>query len=250
LPLDELLSDGFSRGNLNCASIVFNDGFMSTLEFAYPYLSREGVPFAVFLNKKAVVDNQGWITNMVLNRGEKSYLERVWKHVIANPVEFDTFQKEPITTLLQRGMRMENSELLYDPRFGERKLYADRDDVLFLHRNGVLIGSHAVGHFVLSQCTPEQLRGMVRDNRLFLEELLNARIEHFSIPFGKKEHYNEQVLDLIQEEHKYIYNTNPAAVPPPRSFNPRCISQISFENAELSDVIFYLNRTFIRHIDI
>jgi peptidoglycan/xylan/chitin deacetylase (PgdA/CDA1 family) len=170
--------------------------------------------------------------------------------VLATPIGFETFQKDPVNALLQGGMRIENRELLYDPKFGEKKIYADENDVRFLHANGVLIGSHASSHFVLSQCPLDEVQRLARENRLFLEGLLNTRIEHFSIPFGKKEHYNEQVLDCLQKEYKYIYNSNPDMVPLPGEFNPRCIPQISFANAGLPEAIFYLNRTFVTRVDI
>src|SRR5918911_3244123 len=58
LPLDELLSPELDARRERCASLTFDDGFLSVKETAMPYLSAKGIPFAVFVNRMAVAENR------------------------------------------------------------------------------------------------------------------------------------------------------------------------------------------------
>lgn len=70
LPLDELLSPELDERRGRCASVTFDDGFLSVKETAMPYLSAKGIPFAVFLNRMAVEENR------LFNDSEDARLER------------------------------------------------------------------------------------------------------------------------------------------------------------------------------
>ncbi len=134
-----------------------------------------------------------------------------------------------------------------------RKVYLDREDVKELHRLGVIIGNHSSTHQVLSQCKDEaDLRAEILDNKLYLESVIQDTIRHFSIPYGKKEHYNRQVLDVCyQTGHPFTYTTNPVYFDHfDLNAGQTVLPRISFTRAGKQDLLFCINRPRFKKINI
>jgi len=70
VPLDAILSQKLESRGKSCASITFDDGFLSVKQTAMPYLNARGISFAVFVNRMAMVENR------LLNESEDGKLER------------------------------------------------------------------------------------------------------------------------------------------------------------------------------
>jgi len=165
---------------------------------------------------------------------------------------YDQFKRDTIA-IAMKGMR-------FDPRLrsfiamthNRPRLYMGESEVRALVREGVHIGSHSVDHFVLSRCEPDFMDGQVAENVDYLESLTNRTIDHFALPFGKKEHYSQRVLKcLFEKGHERVYTTNP--IPFRRQDcgeTHAVLPRIGLTNESAKDIAFYINRTFVRKYDL
>ena len=93
----------------------------------------------------------------------------------------------------------------------DRKVFLDEGDVKELAAKGVVIGSHSSTHKDLAECDDASLKEEVLDNKLYIEGLTGAAVRHLALPFGKREHYNERVLNYCYSVgYDYVYTTNPS----------------------------------------
>jgi peptidoglycan/xylan/chitin deacetylase (PgdA/CDA1 family) len=129
------------------------------------------------------------------------------------------------------------------------QLYLDEAGVKELSDNGVTIGSHSATHKVLSQCDDAALREEVLDNKLYIESLTGREVRHLALPFGKREHYNQKVLDYCYAVgHDYVYSTNPSSFE--SSKHGRLIPRVALLNETPEELLFAINRPLLKKIDI
>ena len=84
--------------------------------------------------------------------------------------------------------------------------YITTDDIKILHRSGMTIGSHSKSHTKLTICTIEQVRHELEASKKYLEELLEVKVDHFSIPYGE---HNQQVLFEAKRVYGNVYTSCP-----------------------------------------
>jgi len=254
VPLDALVTDTNLSKKKHYASIVFDDGFFSVAETALKILLAEQIPFAVFVNKAAIEFDQLWVSNLILYKDDETYLQKLFAYLPDSTVSYENFVSNPIYSIYENAKFNENfrETYLYRQKGKKKKTYLDAEDVKCLHNEGVLIGSHSTDHYRLSNCTQTELTTQINENRDFLTNLLKAKIEHFAIPFGKKEHYDKKAIEKIfAAEHKFIYSTN--VIP----FKAREITENNFLfprigilNERPEEIMFYVNRTFLKKYDL
>jgi peptidoglycan/xylan/chitin deacetylase (PgdA/CDA1 family) len=176
---------------------------------------------------------------------------------------FLSVKENAMDYLLQRGIpfavflsyrAIKENYLDYGPEFSslnrrfQQKVYMDEEDIADLASKGVLIGNHTYGHSNLSKCSLSELDHEMALNKRLLEELTGKEIEHLALPFGKREHYNDLVLERCYETgHRYVYSTNPSYF---SSVNGGPVPRIGLTNQSLKELIFLLNRPFIKRVDI
>lgn len=254
IPLDALVTDADLSPNKHYASIVFDDGFFSVAEIAEKILFPESIPFAVFVNKSAIVFDQSFGSSLIIYKNDQIYLKKLFAYLKHSSISFEEFSSNPIAVFNEFEGFDENfrKTYMYQAKRSGKRTYLDGDAVKYLYSQGVLIGSHSTDHYLLNKCTEETLYSQINENREFLEKLLMTRIDHFAIPFGKKEHYDEKVIETIFEfGHKFVYSTNP--VP----FKTEDIKKTHFLfprfgllNDSPEQIMFYLNRTVLKRISI
>ncbi len=65
-----------------------------------------------------------------------------------------------------------------------------------MKRHGILIGSHTVNHFRLSELQPPVAVREIADSKKALEDGLGYPVNHFAYPYGD---LNESVIDMVKE---------------------------------------------------
>lgn len=73
------------------------------------------------------------------------------------------------------------------------------DDLKYLLDQGCEIGSHTVNHTDLGICTYEEAYLEINASKRELEKQLGIKIDHFSLPFGKKQNIKPEFRQLIVE---------------------------------------------------
>ncbi|HWN10318.1 MAG TPA: polysaccharide deacetylase family protein [Pyrinomonadaceae bacterium] len=156
------------------------------------------------------------------------------------------------------SMAVKHNRLFYGPdvpdinRSYDRKVFLDEADIKGLAAKGIDIGSHSSTHKVLAECDQATLKEEILENKLYIESLTNKAVKHFALPFGKKEHYDERVLEECRlAGHEFIYSTNPTFFESSSaSYQRRLIPRIGLTNETPAEVIFMINRPLLKTIDI
>ena len=134
----------------------------------------------------------------------------------------------------------------------ETKVFLDEADVRALVAKGVAIGNHSSTHKVLSDCDPASLSEEVVASKEYIEGLTGTKVTHFALPFGKREHYNQEVLDFCYSAgHEFVYSTNPSyfdVTDPER--NARLIPRVALLDESPEELYFLINRPLLKTIDI
>lgn len=246
IPLEQIVTDKNLDKNKNYAAITFDDGFYSVFKTARSILKEKGIPYAVFLNGSAIMNNQLWFSNIEI--AGKNYEKRI--------LEISQTKlsggEDPISAIYSRGKFNQYFRENYKLEQTVKKIYMDSSDVSVLQQEGVLIGSHSYDHFALAFCDNETARIQIEDNHILLEQLTHQTIRHFAIPFGKKKHYNKNTIAAIKESgHTYIYSANP------NKFNKSDLdsSDFFFPRIGITDqtpkeILFMINRTLFRKYDL
>lgn len=254
IPLDALVTDADLSRTKHYASIIFDDGFFSVAERALKIFAARQLPFAVFVNKSAIVFDQLWVSNLILHKNDQTYLQKLFSCLTNKSISFEDFAANPIWAINEYANFDENFREIYlhSAEGKEKRTYLDAEEIKQLHNDGILIGSHSTDHFRLDRCTKAELIRQIGGNRDFLKDLLNTEIEHFAIPFGKREHYNKEIIVKIYASgYKFVYSTN--VIP----FAKMEITKLNFLfprivvlNQTPEDLMFFVNRTFLKKYDI
>jgi peptidoglycan/xylan/chitin deacetylase (PgdA/CDA1 family) len=232
------------------ASIIFDDGFFSVVETALKILAAEQIPFAVFVNKSAIVFDQLWVSNLILHKNDRTYLQKLFNCLTNKSISFEDFVSNPIWAINEYVNFDANFREIYlhSAEGKEKKTYLDAQDITYLHDDGVLIGSHSTDHYRMDRCTEAELCTQIGENRDFLKDLLKTEVTHFTIPFGKKEHYNKKIIEKIYADgHKFVYSTSlipfkTVEITKTNFLFPR----IGVLNQKPEEIMFHINRTFLK----
>ena len=245
--LDPLISDKKLPKNKNYAAITFDDGFFSILNTANPLMKKYNFPYSVFINGAAMQDNESWISNIIINISNKKYLKKICK---VSSIGLSKSKNEIIKNILERGIFNQNFINNYYIK-NNHKIFLNKEDVLKLFKDGVQIESHSYDHLVLSRTDEKILKNQIIKNKKLLNSLKVSYNLYFSIPFGKKQHYNNKIIEIIKSQgYKYILNTNPSKlnikdIGQKQNLLPRISSQESTK-----ELLYNINRTLFFNYDI
>lgn len=158
-------------------------------------------------------------------------------------------------TVFVNSMAVKQNRLFYGAeaqsinRSYDAKVFLDEDDIRQLAAQGVAIGNHSATHKVLAECDEATLKEEVQDNKEYIEKLTGTAVKHLALPFGKREHYNERVLNFCYSVgHDYVYSTNPTSFEVARG--QRLIPRVSILNEGAEELLFMINRPLVKKIDI
>lgn len=191
-------------------------------------------------------DNKQRLASITFDDGFLSVKDEALPYLHAKGVPFSVFVN---------SVAIKHNHLFYGPevssinRTYDRKVFLDEGDIKDLTAKGVAIGNHSSSHKVLAECDEATLREEVLDNKLYIESLTGTPVRHLALPFGKREHYNEQVLNFCYSVgHEYVYTTNPSYFDLTRSL--RLIPRVAILNESPEELFFAINRPLLKKIDI
>lgn len=250
VPLHELLLNNNLPDDRILVSITFDDGFRSFLTAGLPVMQVYGFQPTLFLNKEAVLNNQLWVSNLVLHRNNRQYLKKLYNHFLTGRCSEDEFFEYPLSKLMEFHFEDDSAEVL---RLEQGDLpagtYLNLDEVKEIRYMGIPIGNHSNHHFILSHCSDELQEFEIISNKQFLEGELGVKITDFGIPFGKKEHFNNTTVSVCTAGGQpYVYSSNVNPYRPGEEHD--LIPRIALTNESPGRLAFYFNRTLFRRYDI
>jgi len=205
-----LASGGRGRGRGPWAMITFDDAYRDVRALAWPVLRDLGVPALLFV-PTGLVDRRevGWwdliawfarrTGKAVLRAGGEEFAVGTDREGLARRLQARA------KTLDGAGLSAFCGELEASTAVGrppaaeqEAQLLA-WDDIRFLRRNGMAVGSHTLNHPVLSRLDPEEQRRELADSRARLEAETGGPVRSVAYPVGAGEHFGEATKAAARE---------------------------------------------------
>lgn len=252
IPIDKIKERHLLDKNKRYAIITFDDGFNSVLSEAHPFLSERNIPYAMFVNKTAIEKNQLWFSNLTLHKKDKEYLGRFFDSCVMHKTTEDRsdFINGNLSGIIEN---VQYESLRTDGETTTEKVYADIEDLRTLLQTTSLItiGNHTSNHVNLGKCSAALQQETIVSNHQYISSMLNINMEHFAIPFGKRHHFSQETLRILSENnYKYIYSTNPTYIDLNSDAADAVFPRIGITNQTIPDLIFYINRTLLKKIDL
>lgn len=233
------------------AIITFDDGFQSVLQNAYPILKPENIPFTVFINKSAVLKNRIWFSDLVLNRDNMSYLSNFYDVYFSRKNE--NIKKEFLSGNLMLAVENVNYEmLLNDTSDGDAHIYLNLKTWKEWSQSEPLLtlGNHTSNHFNLGKCSLERAIEEITSNHEFIDSFTKQENLYFAFPFGKIKHYTKDLVNWLVERKIKVFTTNPTYIDLNVSELPNLLPRIPIAKQTLQEIIFLINRTTFKKIDL
>lgn len=80
------------------------------------------------------------------------------------------------------------------------------NDIIQLHKNGHLIGSHTLDHFLINSPDLKELEHQIIDSKKIIENKIGSFCDYFAFPFGKLDHANSLSINLALNHYKYVFS--------------------------------------------
>jgi peptidoglycan/xylan/chitin deacetylase (PgdA/CDA1 family) len=236
ISLDEIIKNDLSS-RYNYASIVFDDGFKTIETIAFPILKQLNIPFSIFLNKNAIVNNRLWLTDVLLQR--KPFYQSVCiDYNIAN------LSVEEKIDFLMNSNSFQNYIVNSNTEFDKfEQIYLNYKDVEYLKNNNIIVGSHTLTHPNLALISEKQITEELALNKVFLDNSFKQNTSHFAIPFGKKYHYPQNIFTISKNcGYDYIFTTKPTYF---TNKVKHVFPRIGLTDQSVNDLKFLINRPFL-----
>lgn len=207
--IDELCSriaTGKDTSELAC--ITFDDGYRSVIDYGLPILEALEVPATLFvitsIMESAILwrDKIRYLINSQLVDDFLKFAVSIDSHfniIKANRFYAATKQPDSISSsvinstvdkyMLERNLSLKNLK---------NGVYSDWTQLEAIQSEYLALGNHSHNHYVLSTMSPDEqhLDIYTAHQHLSQRNLLQSNV--FSIPFGGKETYNEETLNIIE----------------------------------------------------
>lgn len=200
------------------AAITFDDGFQDFFKNAYPYLNSRNIPSAIFIATGQIGKREElWTTELLrLIFTGNHQKQRFYLELSSFCYEFAVRDLEE-RYMLYRALRrlcMKSDEVMQQDILAQlcdwseqgkagREEYAflTEQEIAKLSENKLItIGAHTVHHVSLGAFSKEYQKKEICDSRKRLEQIIGHQIYYFSYPFGSKNDYNVDTIEILKKE--------------------------------------------------
>jgi peptidoglycan/xylan/chitin deacetylase (PgdA/CDA1 family) len=192
--------------------ITFDDGYLDNYEIAFPILRSHGVQGVFFLATSMVGSCQiPWWDHIayLMKTAQRSRFSLRYPADLAVNID-----RRGLTASLEAVLKLYKRPDNFDPgRFiqelaqaakgeeppGTLRRFLNWDEAREMTSGGMVIGSHAHSHRVLSQLEPERQYEELSRSRAILREQLGFDAEVLAYPVGHKSSFSEQTESAARE---------------------------------------------------
>ncbi|MCS7075382.1 MAG: polysaccharide deacetylase family protein [Bacteroidia bacterium] len=182
--------------------LTFDDGYYNNVEYAYPLLKAENIPFVMAINGKCI-ENSTW-----------QWFDKIWYYGIQeHKTEIERIKT--IQTLkydlptLQRWLSTHPKPEYYN---SIQRIFFDIATVQELNSiENVSFVSHTYSHYILTALSDVMLETEIRKNIDFaLKNHLSLQSSYFVLPNGTKKDFDKRTIDILtKNEVKNIFTMLP-----------------------------------------
>jgi len=210
--------------------VTFDDGYKSILP-ALQRLKEETIPAGVFVNSGFIGTGElAWPEKLLCffhHLGDRQFSIRmesrswsfeseasfetkmnVFLGLIRYLKQINTTARERFLIKLYEAYKFDLG-LLNGDSFYEQIRLMDWNDVKWIAEAGFQVGGHTQTHPILSHSRGDRIRNEIIEDKLAIENELNASATLFAIPNGQPEDYNDEVIQVCQEsQYERIFSTS------------------------------------------
>ena len=195
------------------AVITFDDGAADNLHNAKPLLERYNIPATVFVaTEYSKGEREFWwdeLERLLLVPHEPG--EKLYQQLSESLRLLPSAQRFDILNELQRS-----SGLGSTPRQSHRAL--THEEIRQLAAGGLVeIGAHTVTHPVLSAIPVAQQQQEISESKTQLEQILNQPVESFAYPYGTRDDYTRDSVQIVKQTNFSCACSNFTGVVQPRT---------------------------------
>ena len=139
---------------------------------------------------------------MIFHGDLQAFREATYKHQTNDSAT--TLFKRTLNYLISYEFRENVIDALFDEAFGNQRelvesFYLTPDQIREMDREGMVIGSHGVNHYVFSKLPGETQRQEIFESFAFLEGLVGRPMTTFCHPYGGPHTYTRDTEALLEE---------------------------------------------------
>ena len=181
-------------------SICFDDGYLSVLKFAHPFLIKHKIHHTLFLNSEIISTKNLWLDNIILFNLFKKFGSLFFKsnfNVELNESSLSEFLRKKSSPDFRKKMKK------FMRLFDYQKIFLNSTDLLSFNKRYIDFGSHTFSHLHLSNLNLEEQRNEIKKCRNVLNKK-KIPFSLFCIPFGDDKSFNSDTKKLIKEYYNGI----------------------------------------------
>lgn len=223
---------GDNRLPRRAVAVTFDDGYADNYYNALPELERHDIPATVFVLNGAVgrADELWWdeLERILLHSGslpsrlriaiDGELYERALDDAFVQQGDWRAWDPplsarhaiyQDLHSRLQRSLPEVCSAavaqlklwagLAAEPARPSHRLLSARDLTLLANHPLITIGAHTRSHPALSRLKREDQIAEIAAAKPELEDLAGRAVRHFSYPYGRKEHYSDEVVQIVRD---------------------------------------------------
>ncbi len=201
------------KGGEKFVVLSFDDGYRDIIEFAYPVLKAQSIPFTIFVTS-GFADRSGFIwweaiDDILLNQ-KKLILQQkgsVLEYDINDRNRNELFSLARSVILRYSEKELNRYEQEFSDYYGiETKTYAEKlilswKELKACSRDPLCtIGAHSVNHLAMKFLSDDEVRKEISESRHAIEKALNMKINHFAFPYGGPDTVTKRDIEIARSE--------------------------------------------------
>lgn len=190
------------------AALTFDDGYRDNLSLALPIAERLGVPLCVFVPTGAVtreLDVWWLVLRHIIRTRSRVDVQPMGIRLECDDLRSKVAALQRVTIwIMEEPARLTDitswlASQAVSPAAMVERYFMDAEQLRMMARHPlVTIGAHTTSHRPLSMLSDAGVSAEIKDNKVFLESLLDRPIEHLAYPFGVPTACGPREFDLAQ----------------------------------------------------